>query len=135
MAFATTSDVAARLGRALTSAEEDQAEALLDAAQATIEVVIDRAEADLDTVPDVCGSVCVSMVLRGMANPHGFASDTESLGAYSKSQTYGRDSGSELTPTQAETLILRRAVYGKTTASSKMEATLLKEALDEVWGS
>ena len=135
MAFATTADVAARLGRALTTAEDDQAESLILAAQATIEVVIGRAEADLTTVPAACEHVCVSMVLRGMANPYGFASDTESLGAYTKSQTYGRDGGTDLTPTQSETLILRRAVYGTTTGSSKAEATLLKEALDEIWGS
>ena len=135
MAFATESDVEARLGRSLTTAESTQVDALLDAAQATIEVVIGCAEADLDTVPASCQHVCVAMVLRGMVNPHGFASDTESLGAYSKSQTYGRDGGGDLTPTQAETMILRRAVYGTTTGSARLEATLLKEALDEVWGS
>lgn len=130
MAFATTDDVAARLGRYLTIEETARAAALVEAASAAIEVVIGRAQDDMDDVPASLQHICVSMTLRALDNPYGFASNSESLGAYSSSQTYNREGGGFL-PTQAETQLIRRAVYGTNTGSSRQDATLLEEAIAE----
>lgn len=125
MALASLQDVQLRLGRTLSASEVQSVTSLLDASSAVIESVVGPA-ADLDPVPPVVAAVCVNMTLRGLANPMGFASDTESLGAYSKSQTYNNAS-TGIEPTQAESLLLQRAIWGTTTASGRLEPTLLMD--------
>lgn len=135
LAFADISDVELRIGRDLTMDEQGAVASLLQGAQSSIEVEIGRTEAEIGTVPAVIKAVCVALVCRSMANPFGLASESENLGAYSKSQTYNRNAAGDMTLSGAERLLVRKAVYGTNTGSAKLEATLLKEALDEAWGS
>src|ERR671921_836836 len=93
--FCTPQDVATRLGRDLTAAETPQVEMLFE------------------------------LVSRSMPNPASFASTTETLGAYSYTQRY-RDSsgGGGLLLTDAEARMVRRAVYGRSSATTMPTGTL-----------
>lgn len=113
MAYATTDDVATRLGRDLTSSEEDQAELLLTLATGVITGAVgkddDWAEA-LDPIPAVFRGFCVELTCRAMANPDGAFSQSETIGSYSHSKSFNRDLPSGLVLTALERQILRRAV-------------------------
>lgn len=125
-AFATTTDVELRLGRELTTAEEDQVELLTAAATAVITQEAGKTEAwadDLDPVPRVLRYLTVELVLRAMANPQGVVSFTEQLGAYSTSQRF-RDTGGGLLLTKQEGILVRQAVYGETTGSARLGSIL-----------
>lgn len=112
MAFAASTDVAARLGRDLTAAETTSVGFLLDAATEVICVHLDREYEQVDPVPPVLEGICVSMVLRALANPSGLSSRSETIGAYSHSETYRRDVGSDVSMTPTERDLARRAFYG-----------------------
>jgi hypothetical protein len=119
-AFATTDDVAARLGRELTTGEQASVEFLLAIASS---VIADTAGRDdgwvvtLDPVPTILRGLSVELVVRALANPNQLASLREQLGNYSMAATFASErTGMTLTPT--EVLIVRRAVYGRTTGSA-----------------
>jgi hypothetical protein len=112
MAFATSTDVATRLGRDLTAAETTSLGFLLDAATEVICAYLDREYEQIDPVPPVLNGICVSMILRALANPSGLASRSETLGAYSHSENFRRDTGSDLSMTPTERDLARRALYG-----------------------
>lgn len=124
MAFATTTDVSTRLGRDLTATEDDTAEYLLDAAAAVIGATVDMAVADLDaeTVP-VLKYLSVDLVCRALRNPEGIASYSEQLGSYQRSQTFANKNEAALSLTKMEQALLRRAVHGQLTGSSRPEST------------
>lgn len=124
MAFATTDDVGARLGRTLTAGEETTVDYLLDAAsQVAADAVgqtVDALEA-LTPDPPALRFITVELVCRALANPSGLDSLNETVGSY----TYGarfRDSGLSLTP--AERLALRRAVNGVGIVSAPLGSIL-----------
>jgi hypothetical protein len=128
MAFATAQDVAARLGRDITEAEETMADLLLDGATAIIAVECGRDDEwadELHPVPGVLKIVCVEVAARSMTNPQGLKQLQERLGQYQHQTTY-RDiiEGGGLMLTKAEELLVRRAVYGTTTASPRVSSWL-----------
>lgn len=126
MAFATAEELAARLGVTLTDAQEDQAEAALDAATAVIAAELDAVEDDIDPVSDLLKHVTITLALRAYSNPQGLENESERLGAYQHSAGYRSGGNLELTGT--ERLLVRRAYFGTTSGSSKPESTV-----DEVY--
>jgi hypothetical protein len=114
-AFASTDDVATRLGRSLTAAEEAQIEGVLEAVDGMIRDAVDR---DIDwapvPVPSLLREVSIQKAIAALTNPPNIAS--ESLGEYSVTFQRGQDGGIALS--EAEGRMLRLAVYGTNTASS-----------------
>lgn len=128
MAFAITEQVAARLGRSLTEAEEAMVEALIEAATALIADAAGRDDAwaeALDPVPNLIKIVCVELVNRTMANPQALSTFQESLGAYSQSQRF-RDgaAGGGLELTAVERRLIRRTVWGQLSGSATVESVV-----------
>lgn len=118
MAFATTDDIADRLELSALTAEQDAAATqLLETATAIICVTAGRDEADISPVPDLVKGLTIELVCRAMASPQGLSSASETLGEYTRSETYRRDLSSVLLLTQAEQLILRKAIHGRTSDS------------------
>jgi hypothetical protein len=126
VAFATTQDVAARLGRELTEAEDEQAEYLLDAATSVVAEALGRDDAwadALDPVPTIVLVYTVELVVRAMGNPQGAASVQETLGQYSHSVRY--DPGTAgMVLTDLETLRLRRGVNGQLSGSARLDSMI-----------
>jgi hypothetical protein len=124
MAFATTQQVAARLGRTLTTEETATAETLLDDATGLIASACDQTDSwaeDLDPVPKILSIVCRQMVHRVMLNPLGVARTQETLGEHSLSTSH-REAGDgpgtgNLGLTERETTLVREAVLGRLTGS------------------
>jgi hypothetical protein len=121
MAFAKASDVEKRIGRALTDLEKGVAESAISTVTGLIIDCVDRDQAwadALDSVPAALTGLCVEKALGAVSNPLNLASESETLGAYSNSQTFPRsaDVGVFLTP--FEERIVSRAIYGTTTGSS-----------------
>lgn len=121
MLFATPDDVATRLGRELTAAEETFAAGVIADVTGLIADAVDKdgewAEA-LDPVPQTLKSLCVEKVVRVAANPSALQRRSEQLGAYQVSEDYSTGSAYGVCLTDAEELRARRAVYGASTASS-----------------
>jgi len=135
MAFATADDVAARLGRALTAAEETLVDAVVEQVTDLIaDAVGEDADwaADLSPVPAVLTAICVEKAISVGSNPNGVASRSETLGAFSSSENFRKDSGLYLTP--LEERLARRAVLGRLSGSSRPESTA-DEVHDLFYGS
>ena len=135
MAFATADDVAARLGRELTIAEENLVEAVVEQVTDLIADAVGQDAdwaADLDPVPAVLTAICVEKAIAVGSNPNGVASRSETLGSFSSSETFRKDSGLYLTP--LEERLARRAVLGRLAGSSRPESTA-DEVHDLFYGS
>jgi hypothetical protein len=100
-ALATPADLADRLGRDLTVAEERQAPVLLNDATA---VIVDRFPRYAVTPTPVSTKVCCAMVLRVLRNPNGLRQ--ESIDDYSYTVDSSRSAG-EIYLTEAEVDELR----------------------------
>lgn len=90
MAFAGPADVAALLGRSLTSAEDAQVGALLDAAELILRQritdLVDRAEAD-DLFFSLVSLVEAKAARRVMLNPGAVRQRSETVDDYTQSET------------------------------------------------
>lgn len=121
MAFAKAEDVEKRIVRPLTDAEKNAAESVIETVTG---LIIDCAGRDdawaeaLDPVPVALTGLIVEKCIGAIGNPLNLAAQSETLGAYSGSQTFPRsgDIGVFLTP--FEERIVSRAVYGSTSGSS-----------------
>lgn len=121
MALATPEDVEKRLGRALAGGEEGIAESVI----ATVTGLIidcagrEQAWADaLDPVPVALKGLIIEKVVGAISNPFNLAAQSDTLGAYSGSQTFPRSSDIGVFLTPFEERIVSRAVYGSTTGSA-----------------
>lgn len=116
MAFATADNVADRLGRKLSDAENGSAEFLIDAATSLVADAVDRDEAwaeALDPVPKVLRLIVVEATCRALNNPAGLDSLQESLGDHSHTQTFRRGADAAgLLLTKPERELARRTVLG-----------------------
>lgn len=121
MAFASTNDVAARLGRALTATESTSAGFLLEAAQGVIELAVEANEAAIVPLPPVLRFMAVELVLRAMANPSNLISEQETLGVYQHTERF-RSAESELLLTNLEELMVRQAVKGSLSGSVRIQS-------------
>lgn len=137
--FAEAADVAKRLGRDLTAGETDSAEYLLAMAAA---VIADAAGKDdgwvvtLDPVPQVLRGLSVELTVRALANPNQLAQLREQIGSYSYAATFASTghagSGSDvlgLALKPVEVMIVRRAVYGRTTGSAPVRSALVTDEI------
>lgn len=88
MSLATVADLADRLGRDLTAAEERQAQPLLDDATA---IITDRFPRYATTPTQASTAVCAAMVLRVLRNPDGKRS--EQIDDYSYTIDSARSAG------------------------------------------
>lgn len=131
MAFATTQDVAARLGRELTTAEDETAEYLLDAATSVVTEAVGKDDdwaSDLeasDDIPNVVRIVTTELAVRALGNPTGAQSVQETLGQYSHSVRYaGIYEGGGLLLTATEEMLLRRTVRGVLSGSARLDSMI-----------
>lgn len=126
MAFATAEDIATRLGEeSLSATEKGSAELLIELATAVIAEAVDQDDAwaeELAPVPTIVKALTIELVCRAMASPQGLASATETLGAYSRSETYRKDLSSALMLTELEERMLRRAIVGQLSGSVRIES-------------
>lgn len=135
MPFADTADVAARLGRSLSAGETTTVEFLLDGATAVVAGAVGMDDAALSPVPPVVRFVTVEVVCRALANPNGLAGLTEQLGQHSYTARFrDPDGGGALALTKREELLVRSAVYGTTSGSSRAAGTI-DELHDLYYGS
>lgn len=131
MAFPTYTEVATRLGRTLTTAEQAIATAVIGSTTGLIAEAVGRDSdwaGDLDPVPQTLSELCIQKAIGAITNPSGVASHSETLGAYQHSETFPRaaDIGVFLSPD--ERARVRRAVYGSSIASPRVGSVL-----DEVY--
>lgn len=83
MAFASTDDVADRLGRTLSTGEQTSVELLLELAQGVIAAAAgedDDWAAALTPVPSVLRALTIELTVRALANPNSLESLAESIG-------------------------------------------------------
>jgi len=130
VAFAKAEDVEKRVLRSLTAAEKAAAESVI----ATVTGLMidcagrDEAWADgLDPVPTALTGLCVEKAIGALSNPLNLAAQSETLGAYSTSQTFPRPRDASVFLTPLEQRLISRAVYGTTTGSSVPKSVLDRE--------
>lgn len=88
MAYAETSDVAARMGRSLTAEEETQAAAFLEDAEIIIKAKIPDLDDQIEDEvlsESVVVMVEANAVIRLLRNPNGYISETDGDYSYQKS--------------------------------------------------
>lgn len=128
--FAALSDVARRMGRELTAAEEDQTLYLLAAATDLIADAVGRDgtwAAQLEPIPPALRIITVEAVVRLLFNPRGAQTTQETLGSYSHSETFsqnGANATSGLMLTVAEERRARQAVFGAGAGSVRVRSVL-----------
>lgn len=138
MAFATSTDVEKRLGRELTSSEEDQVGLLLDLATAAIANAADMADTDaaaLSPVPTVIRGFTIELTCRALANPSGLFSKSETIGSYSYTNNFNKDVSSAMALSDVETLVIRRTLLGSNSGSARAENVLDDLLCDDHEGS
>lgn len=131
MAFASAEDVAERFPRDLTVDEEVIADAVIASVTGQITDAVDRDSgwaAALDPVPETFKALCVEKAISAISNPMNVASESETLGAWSRSQTFPRlqDVGALLTA--AEERRVRQAWYGL--SASARTTSVIDDVLD-----
>lgn len=123
MAFATTGDVATRLGRALTTAETAMAAQVIELVTGEIALVLgeDAAWAEaLTPVPAYFKGLCIDKVLKVGTNPNLVQSISEQLGAHATSKTFPQGVGGvALTPDEIRQV--RRVYSGSSFKSLTLE--------------
>jgi hypothetical protein len=128
VALATHTDVATRLGRELTEAEQKTATQVIETATGLIADAVDRTmewAERLDPVSPVLRGICVERALAAIANPANLASESETLGDHTHAQTHRRaPEGGVLPLTPVEERMISRAVYGATTGSASAESPI-----------
>lgn len=117
MAFATTDDIAARLGRELSDSELDRAEWIIPLVQALILEVAGTAEPN--PAPAYYRALCVEKTINVIENPSGLATESESLGDWSHSQTFQRAGDAGVFLTDREEQMIRRIANNAASGSSR----------------
>lgn len=124
MSLAASTDIADRLGRDLATGETAPVNLLLESAEA---VIAAAADIEVDALATLTTDqikklkwVCIELVCRSLPNPQGIRGMQETLGQHSTNVQF-RDlyEGGGLVLTATEELIVRRAVHGTTTGSSR----------------
>ncbi len=117
MALATTDDIATRLGRSLTEPEEALSELTIELTQGLILEVAGTDEPD--PVPAYYRALCIEKTINVGANPNGLAAESESLGAWSHSQTFQRAGDIGIFLTEREEFQIRRIANNAVSGSSR----------------
>lgn len=127
MAFATTQDVADRMARTLSDAEDAAAELVIEVVTGLIatEAGQNAAWADeLEPVPAYLRALCIEKATGVIANTENLANYSRTLGAYSESKTFPRSTDGGIVLTEAEGRMVRAAVYGSAIASPRVGSYL-----------
>lgn len=123
MAFATSDDVAVRLGRVLTEPEIAMVDYVIEQVTGLIVDAVDRdaewAE-ELDPVPAALKGLCVEKAIAIGSNPNGVASESKQLGSFQHSKTFPRSQDIGLFLDDEEIRRARSAVYGVTAKSASL---------------
>ena len=128
MAWPTNADIATRLARTLTAAEETQADLLIEQATAAIADACgkdDTWSAALTPIPAALAGIVIEVVVRTMSAPAGLRA--QSLGQWSES--YPDQLAQGLALTDVEERRVRRIVFG-TNAGSSTPSSVLDELYD-----
>jgi hypothetical protein len=128
-AFATTTDVEARMGVEFTTEQTAQCEALLVLIAQTVAAELDRDDDWLDdetTIPTAFRTASIEAVVRVMHNPGGVRSRSEQLGAYQISESFPADTSATagLSITEQEALMVRRAWFGANTGGANAQTVV-----------
>ena len=110
--FATTADVATRLGRELTEAEAESTTAIIASVTSQIAAALDLTDdwaETLEPVPALFTAMCVDKAVAALTNPSGVTSQT--LGAFSVSYA-GAAVGGGVVLTDADERRVRAAWWG-----------------------
>jgi hypothetical protein len=124
--FAEVTDLETRLGTTFAAAQTLQAQSLLELATGLVLDAISQDEAWLDAqtaIPSRLRVTCIEAAVRVFSNPTGARSESETLGAYSHSQSWA-DASAGMQLTEREERACRRAVYGSATASPRVGAII-----------
>ena len=127
MAWPTKTDVATRLGRTLTTAEQNQADLLLEQAIAAIADACGKDDAwadQLDPIPAALAGLTIEVVARTMAVPIGVRSTQEQLGQYARTESYPDQLAGGLQLTDVEERRARRIVFGSSSGSAQAGSIL-----------
>lgn len=127
MAWPTNADIALRLARDLSAAEEAQADLLLEQAIAAVADACgldDDWAAALTPIPAALAGLVIELVARTMAVPIGVRSTQEQLGQYSHTESYPDAFAGGLQLTDVEERRARRIVFGSNTATTRAESIL-----------
>lgn len=131
--FATVDDVAARLGRTLTTTEHDtQVPFLLHMAAAVIAEAVgydDGWAASLTPVPNLLRGMSVDLVCRAIDNPSQATQIRQQVGSYAYQAAWDNPG---LRLSDVEIRMLRRNIHGSTTASVHVASGFEREQ-DEYW--
>lgn len=141
--LATIDELAVLMGGSLTDSQRAKGLMLLELATGLITEAVgldDEWAATYHPIHRSVRAVCLSVALRGMSptsTTPGVSSESETLGQYSHTVRYGESSSSNtsdsggggLTLTAAEERLVRRAVWGRSSASS-MPATSLDHLVE-----
>lgn len=113
MAFATADEVGTRLGRALTSTEQDQINAVLDLVTGLIAETGGVADS-ISPVPFYFKALCIEKATAIASNPEQLTSLSEKLGAHESARSFRTDKGgsTELFLTEREEFNVRRIANG-----------------------
>jgi hypothetical protein len=123
MAWPTNADIATRLARTLTTAEEEQADLLLEQAIAAVADACGKDDdwsAALTPIPAALAGIVIEVVARAISAPVGVRS--QSLGQWSESYPDQLAQGLQLTP--AEERRARRIVFGSNSGSATLPSVL-----------
>lgn len=127
MAWPTNAEIATRLGRPLTTAEEDQADLLLEQAVAAVADACGKDDdwsAALDPIPAALAGIVIEATARAITAPIGVRSTQEQLGSYSRSESYNDQLAQGLQLTSAEERRARRIVFGSNSGSATLQSVL-----------
>ena len=127
MAWPTHTDIATRLGRSLTTAEQAQADLLLEQAIAAIADACGKDDDwsdNLTPIPAALAGVVIEVVARTLAVPIGVRSTSETLGQHSYSEAYPDQLAGGLQLTDVEVRRVRRIVFGSNSATTRPESIL-----------
>lgn len=117
--------VGQRLGRDLTAEETAIANGIIESITLQIATAVDR-DADwaaaLEPVPALFVAICTEKALAGVTNPRGTATTSETLGAYTRSETYPRSNDIGAVLSDREELLIRRAWFGGNAASARLRS-------------
>jgi hypothetical protein len=122
VAYASTDDVKARLGRDLTSDEQTRFPGLLEEASAIVDGYLGRHYTGEGGIPDAVRIVVSRLIARALttALPEGMTQQSESAGPYQHSTTYPQGS-SNLWLSRSDKLALRSVGGGMASMSFTSE--------------
>lgn len=125
LTFATTTDVATRLGRDLTDAERAQAQGALEDTAGLMRVEADKDDDWMpDPVPATLKAMSIQKAVAALINPNNVAATSRTLGAFSESLTFQRSQDGGVFLSEEEGRRVRLAVYGSNAGTGRARSVI-----------